>query len=126
MTEPHPNIPTSSVVRGVEVSGRRATVVVQGEIDISTVSDLSAALQQCIADACESIAVDMRNVTFIDSAGLACLAAASNALRPEGSLVVEEPSRVVSRLLDISGMSGLLTLDGARRAGSADLPGACA
>ena len=76
-------------------------VVASGEIDLSNAPDLSVALEA------PELVVDMTKVTFLDSTGLATLVKAHN-FADSFELTV---SRTVRRLLEITGLQGMLTSD---------------
>jgi len=103
-------IEVDGIVRRVDVDGLLATVVLEGEIDIATVPPLRDALSSCVDAGCKEITVEMGAVTFLDSAGLASLAKTFIGLGPGGVVTVSNPSNTVRRLLDLSGMSKVLTV----------------
>ncbi|HVV35206.1 MAG TPA: STAS domain-containing protein [Acidimicrobiales bacterium] len=82
----------------------RTTLAVSGDIDAATAAPLRSALSTVAEIGDGEIYVDMAEVTFIESAGLACLLEAHAAATAAGKkLVVVQPSRVVSRLLKEAG-----------------------
>jgi anti-anti-sigma factor len=86
---------------------------VAGEVDLATVDELRESIDRPISDGWRRIVLDMRRVTFFGSAGLGVLAAAVNRLAPlGGALEVHEPSRNVRRALEITGMTGLVSVRG--------------
>jgi anti-sigma B factor antagonist len=81
----------------VHDDGGRATVLVRGEIDIATTPEVDAAIAQ-ITQA--DIVLDLSDVTFMGSSGLATLLRASKrAEELGGTLVLRAPSRPVCDLL---------------------------
>jgi anti-anti-sigma factor len=84
---------SSSVVHG------RATVVVRGEVDMSTAD---AMFEAAAGAGAGSATLDLRGVTFFDSAAIHALIRLAD--RFPGRLEVI-PSRQVRRVLDISGLS---------------------
>jgi anti-anti-sigma factor len=84
---------TSSVAHG------RATVVVRGEVDMSTAEAMFDAAAGAGAG---SATLDLRGVTFFDSAAIHALIRLVERF-PGGFEVL--PSRQVRRVLDISGLS---------------------
>ena len=50
------------------------------------------------------IALDMADVTFMDSSGLHCLLRAARAMAGQGLLLIDRPSRQVLRTLEVSGV----------------------
>jgi anti-anti-sigma factor len=81
------------------VAGDRATVVVRGEVDMSTAD---AMYRAATVDGARSATLDLRGVTFFDSAAIHALVRLADRYR--GGLDVI-PSPQVRRVLDISGLS---------------------
>jgi len=92
-------------------SQRGAVVYVEGDVDVST----SLAMQEALAVALDSsatVAVDLEGVRFIDSSGLSALVwGHRGAQEAGGSLTIRNPSRVVRRLLDITGLDSLIPVE---------------
>jgi anti-sigma B factor antagonist len=88
-----------AVTAVVEVrdDGARATVLVRGEIDIATTPEVDAAIAEITRP---DIVLDLSDVTFMGSSGLASLLrAAKRAAELGGTLVLRAPSRPVRDLL---------------------------
>ncbi|MEH1168620.1 STAS domain-containing protein [Micromonospora sp. CPCC 205539] len=83
-----------------EIDGDHLQVVVAGEVDMSTAD---AMLQTALREPAERITLDLREVTFFDSAAIHALVRLAQQF--SGSLTVL-PSRQVRRVLDISGLGG--------------------
>jgi anti-sigma B factor antagonist len=85
-------------------AGDHTVVAVSGEVDAASADLLRAAIFEVIDGGQSSVAVDMREVGFIDSSGLRVLIAGYKASESAGGrLTVLEPSEAVVRLLDITG-----------------------
>ena len=82
------------------VTGDRVTVLVSGEVDMSTADTMFRA---ATPDGVRAATLDLREVTFFDSAAIHALVRLNE--RYSGSLEVI-PSPQVRRVLDISGLSG--------------------
>ncbi|WP_436527043.1 STAS domain-containing protein [Actinoplanes sp. HUAS TT8] len=82
------------------VSGDRVTVTVTGEVDMSTAAAL---FQAATPDRITGATIDLRAVTFFDSAAIHTLIRLAE--RFPGTLEVI-PSERVRRVLDISGLGG--------------------
>jgi stage II sporulation protein AA (anti-sigma F factor antagonist) len=79
------------------------TIAIAGEIDSVTSTTLRAAL------AIPTIRrVDMSAVTFFDSAGIHAIVDARRT-RPGSDLRIVEPSQVVQRVLELTGLTALVT-----------------
>jgi anti-anti-sigma factor len=90
-------------------------VTVSGEIDMETASQFRDAALGALAHGPGTVELDLSGVTFMDSAGLHVLLATRRRAALVGAqLVVSDRSRVVGRLLDIAGVSGLIPRAAAR------------
>lgn len=81
-----------------EVDGDRVTVLVTGEVDMSTAGDM---FDTAVRDGCPAATLDLRAVSFFDSAAIHALIRLVD--RYQDRLVVI-PSPQVRRVLDISGL----------------------
>ncbi len=91
-------------------TGDAVVVVATGEIDLATVDDVDAAIEAARGEA-RRIVLDLRAVSFIDSAGLRLVISQSRALAEEGAefAVVRGP-REVQRVFDLVGLEGRVTM----------------
>jgi len=55
-------------------SGNVVVVIVSGEVDTTTVADLHAVFDQLVARGAQNYVIDLGDVSFMDSSGLAALA----------------------------------------------------
>jgi anti-anti-sigma factor len=90
--------PDSEFTATATVAGDRVTVVVTGEVDMSTAD---AMYHAAIRDDCPSATLDLRAVTFFDSAAIHALIRLAERY-PDALDVI--PSTQVRRVLDISGL----------------------
>jgi anti-anti-sigma factor len=90
------------------VSGGRGVIRLEldGEIDISVAPQLlDSVLSAAFAYEHHNIVLDMRDVTFMDPAGVNALVEADRRLRGENSnLVICNPSRAVRSLFEFTGL----------------------
>lgn len=82
----------------------RRSVHVSGEIDVSTVGELSAAMRDLRVRESLHVILDLREVGFIDSRGVKALLELELCARNRGVLLEIVPSLVVDRALVLSGM----------------------
>lgn len=87
-----------------------AVITLAGEIDMAAVNTITEQVAAALDAGPTEIALLMRDVTFIDSTGIGALVGARNAcLAHEVPLVLEEPSWVVARMLEITGLDAVMT-----------------
>ena len=91
-------VPDSAFSAIGTVAGDRVTVLVTGEVDMSTAE---AMYQAATRDNCAAATLDLRTVTFFDSAAIHAVIRLAD--RYPGALEVL-PSAQVRRVLDISGL----------------------
>jgi len=94
--EPEFEVSTRETPDGVIVAPR-------GEIDLVTVDEVRAALERHSA---KRIYLDLREVTFIDSAGVRLVVEADRA----GELIVVRGPVAVRRLFDLVGLDGRVSM----------------
>jgi anti-sigma B factor antagonist len=88
-----------------------ATVSVAGELDMATADDFSRAVRSGLATG--AVTIDLREVTFMDSAGVRAL---NTALRESAEAgrelrVTQEMHPSVVQVLELTGMLGLLPVE---------------
>ena len=101
--------------RGFEVddAGLRDApgVAVHGEIDIASIQALDAALDAAIRESVGAFIIDLSDVDFLDSAGLAALTRARALLgREDRALAVVCPFGPLRRVFELSGSYELFVL----------------
>lgn len=98
------------VVRSVENGGSRV-IAFAGELDLANAGTAENALESSLADASTPVVVDMRELEFIDSTGIALLVSALS--RNEGGVRVSfipSDSPAVTRVLELTGLAERLPL----------------
>jgi anti-sigma B factor antagonist len=106
----------------VQVDGH-TTVRVAGEIDLATAIELRERLDSVIAAATGDVDLDLSDVMFLDSSGLAVLLAARRGLHDKHHrLRVPNASKQVLRVFELSGVLDVMT-DGVQPPGD---PGSAA
>jgi anti-sigma B factor antagonist len=93
------------VVR-VSGEGPAVTVAVCGELDLANAKTLAAELERAEAESPESITIDMRELEFIDSTGIAVLVSVHRRLKDRLVRVRMVPSTAsgVRRVMDVTGL----------------------
>ena len=90
-------------VTAVHTGALRATVQLQGEMDLYTAELLTAVLDSQLAKGRQFVHLDLSRLTFVDCAGLRVLVLANNAfLAHRGKLVLTGVTARIARLLRIT------------------------
>jgi anti-sigma B factor antagonist len=92
----------------------RAIVHVAGELDLCAAPQVAATVEQLLEVGFEHIVIDLRDLSFVDSAGVHTLVAAHRAAEERGSAVslVRGP-RPVHRVLELTATDSLFSFDDA-------------
>jgi len=101
----------------IEQLGDLIVVTPEGEIDMANAAVLREVLRNVVErKTAGRIAVDMRNVTFLDSTGLGMLVAARKAAAAKGmELGLADPNPIVRMTLDVANLTDLLVGQGIDR-----------
>ena len=96
----------------VHVNDGNASLIPRGDIDAYTGPRLSDHLNSAVAETTGDITLDLSKVSFVDSTGIAVMVAAAKKLRERGSeLIVESPPRMVTKLLEMTGVTKLVKVE---------------
>jgi anti-anti-sigma factor len=104
-----PEYPVRLELREVR-GGGRLTIELEGEVDLASAGILADALTAIDASALDTVVVDLRELTFIDSTGLRAIIAGKNHCAEQGTdfLLVPGPPQV-QRLFAVVGLLEVLS-----------------
>src|SRR5690349_11994830 len=108
MTDPDSNFSAS-----VDVEDRLIRIAVTGVVDPATAGTLEGEIRAAMFGAPDAtqLDLDLSAVSFMDSSGLRVLIGALQAIRDrDGTLIVRNPSPTVAQLLEVTKLSGELTI----------------
>ena len=89
----------------------QTVVRLEGEVDVYTSPRLDDCLQSLIEAGQRSVVIDLTDVTFIDSSGLAVLIKAHTRMGEEGGgLAIASPSETAFRLFELTGLTAVFTI----------------
>ena len=104
--------PTAGLAVVTERLGQRATLRVQGELDVTNRDVLHGAISSALENRPPLLVVDLSGLDFIDCAALSVLVRAHGLLAGRGHrLVVTRPKPAVQRLLNLLGLDAYLQLN---------------
>jgi anti-sigma B factor antagonist len=87
--------------------------VMQGEIDLSTARGIGDAAELALRSGYVSLVLDLTDVTFMDSQGIRALVLADRTMTDAGGrLALRRPAPPVRRVLDLTGMDTIITIEG--------------
>ena len=88
--------------------GSAVTLNVEGRLDTVTAPQLEQEIQ-ALQDA-QSLAVDLKNLEYISSAGLRVLLAAHKAFYKKGGLTIANAGEAVMEIFEVTGFKNILNL----------------
>ena len=91
--------------------GETHVISLCGELDLANVSTAETALEASLADNAARVVIDMRELEFIDSTGIALMVSAlGNNESEEKVRFIPSSAPAVARVLDLTGLSERLPL----------------
>lgn len=93
------------------VSSTGAVIVLSGELDLSNAPALDRALARLRESHPASLVLDMAGVAFLDVAAARVIATAAQAWPGPDPMVIRDPSPIVRRLLQVSGLAADVALE---------------
>src|SRR5688572_1791778 len=81
---------------------RRVRVVPRGELDMATVDDLAAEIDELVARGFDSVVLDLRETSFLDSSGVHLLL--KQTARTDVQVTLIDGVPVVGRVIDLAGV----------------------
>jgi len=98
---------------GIVNDGERATAMIRGELDQATAPKLTAAVTALLEVHRVDVTFDLKEMTFVDSSGLAVIVAAARTLRSAGGdLQLINPRPAVRRTFELSALDRALHFGG--------------
>ena len=86
------------------------TIALEGRLDTNTSPELTRVLEDNLTGVAVLV-MDMGQLDYISSAGLRVLLAAQKEMAKQGKMVLKNVSPNVLEVLEITGFSGILTLE---------------
>ena len=93
----------------VEAGDDMTVIRCEGEPDVSVRDMFRQALERSNRSDVTVIRIDTTGLTFIDSSGLSCLIETAHRCREQGTRLEVIPSRPVARLIQLAGLSPMLS-----------------
>ncbi len=97
----------------VSYEDHEVLVDVRGEVDLYTGPMLWDRMSAAVDGGPRRVVMDIGGVSFMDSTGISVIVMALRRLREDGGvLVVRSPSRSIFKLLELTGVASLVTVEG--------------
>jgi anti-anti-sigma factor len=102
--------------------GDTSEVTVRGDVDVTTSPQLEEMLALALDKHPRRLVIDLTAVGYLDCSAARVIRRAARAL-PEGQLTIRRPGPLAGRLLQLTGLTGLIEDDAPARAGRWNWPG---
>jgi anti-anti-sigma factor len=90
-------------------AGEHRTLRLAGELDMTSVATLEAAVSRACSGSTRSVTIDLSGLSFIDSTGLAVIIHTSGLCSNRGyAFKLIRGPRAVQRLFEVTGLDGVL------------------
>ena len=91
--------------------GEEARIALSGELDMAATLKLEPVVDRILDAGTRSLVLDLSELTFIDSTGMALLVGVNERAGAAGAhLTLLRPQEHVGRVLEVTGLDGLLPL----------------
>jgi anti-sigma B factor antagonist len=97
----------ATVDRSLDTAGS-PVIAIAGEVDMSNVASIEAALEALLAERPARLVFDLSELSFIDSSGIAVLLRAAGKTE---QLELRNPSTIVRRVIAATGLSNVLRVE---------------
>jgi anti-anti-sigma factor len=104
--------PDTLVVIEVEVSQDTTTVVITGELDLTTRWVLTERLSLILHTSPRRLVLDMAGTGFMDCGSARLIASAARFLPEDSRLIIRRPGRAVRRVLELTRLDADLEIEG--------------
>ena len=92
------------------IENRKALFVLEGRLDTTTAPELEQELKGSL-DGITSLTLDMKDLSYISSAGLRILLSAQKIMNKQGSMKVVNVNDTIIAIFDVTGFSDILTIE---------------
>lgn len=100
-------IPFQTVEEAVD--GETQLLVVRGDVDLQNAGDLRTAIEDAASNGKSRLVVDMSDVPFMDSSGLASLVGAQKSVNGDVRMIVICPENL-RRIFEVTRLDSILTV----------------
>ena len=92
------------------LEGSALTVALEGRLDTTTAPQLEAELKESL-DGVTSLALDMKELAYLSSAGLRVILSAQKRMNKQGSMVVRHVNETIMDIFEVTGFADILTIE---------------
>ena len=92
------------------IEGSKALLALEGRLDTVTAPQLEQEVKSSL-DGISELEFDMKDLSYISSAGLRVLLSAQKVMNKQGSMVIHNANETVCEIFEVTGFSDILTIE---------------
>ena len=94
------------------INNAAAVFALEGRLDTTTAPELDQELKSSLLGV-TTLTIDMKDLSYISSAGLRVLLAAQKLMNKQGKMTVSNDNETVMEIFEVTGFSDILDIEGA-------------
>ena len=92
------------------IDNNRALFALTGRLDTTTAPELEQEIKASL-DGVSELTIDMKELSYISSAGLRVLLSVQKIMNRQGSMIIRNVNEVVGEIFEVTGFSDILTIE---------------
>ena len=92
------------------IENGKALIALGGRLDTTTAPQLEQELKSSL-DGVSELALDMKELAYISSAGLRVLLSAQKVMNKQGSMTIRNANDTILEIFEVTGFSDILTIE---------------
>lgn len=92
-------------------NGSELTLFLKGELNTSTASKFDDAIKTDLTPAVKKFIIDMKDLSYLSSAGLRVLLVALKIMQKQGEMIVRNVNESIMDIFAITGFNNILTIE---------------
>lgn len=93
-----------------ELDGNKLTLNLEGRLDTMTAPELEQVVKESLAGI-EDLVIDMKELSYISSAGLRVLLSAQKIMNRQGAMVIKNVNETIAEVFEVTGFNDILTVE---------------
>ena len=92
------------------IEGSKLLLALEGRLDTVTAPQLEQEIKGSL-DGISDLAIDMKDLSYISSAGLRVLLSAQKVMNKQGSMTIRNANETVIEIFEVTGFADILTIE---------------
>lgn len=92
------------------LDGNKLTLNLEGRLDTMTAPELEQEVKESLTGI-ENLVIDMKELSYISSAGLRVLLSAQKIMNRQGEMVIKNVNETIAEVFEVTGFNEILTVE---------------